>query len=84
VRIGWIIYLVSFVLGSRRRAFCPRLMHDIFETPDFQGFSFADSCRFWPIVAKMLLLIWDCNGFSDDLQVVSPGFLYVMIQYDTV
>jgi len=31
------------VLGSNRRAFCPRLMHDIFETPDFQGFCFADS-----------------------------------------
>ena len=45
-------------------------MHDIFETPDFQGVSFADSCRFWPIVAKKLGRKWDDERIWGDLQVV--------------
>ena len=45
-------------------------MHNIFETPDFQGFSFADSCRFWLIVAKKLGRKWDDDGFWGDLPVV--------------
>jgi len=49
-------------------------MHDIFETPDFQGFSFADSCRFWPIVAKKLGRKWDDEGISGDLQVVRGDY----------
>jgi hypothetical protein len=45
-------------------------MHDIFETPDFQGFFVADSCRLWPIVAKRLGRKWDDGGFWGELQVV--------------
>ena len=63
MRIGWTIYLVSFVLGNNRRAFCPRILHDIFETPDFQGFSFAFFGFLLPIVAKKLGRIWDYGGF---------------------
>ncbi len=37
-------------------------------TPDYQGFSFAVTCLFLPLVVRFLGRIWDYNGFWGYLQ----------------